>query len=318
MLNLSCIICAQLIAPSNVVYIIHCGHMFHERCLKQWIPYSETCPQCRRKCTQHNIFRVYFNLANLNESRMDFGAMQEQIDNSKLQIQLKESQLKDSKAELNLLKEKEKREKLENAIQRLKLTTIVNKAFKEQVALLNINRNLENKIKSLEEHIETLGKTSALIKASGADVEKIVKKVNNPTKLATWIIALKREVKKRDHKNSLLLDMIKQAQTRILNEKILRKTQEERMTQLVSENDQLKEKIKSASVGQCSSTQDLITIKMSSQKRGLKSGTNSPRLEQINTNAESTNSESTNNFEQTAPGQRVNTRYNLRVRKVYK
>ena len=28
-----------------------CGHFFHKRCIKQWLPQSATCPLCRRSMT---------------------------------------------------------------------------------------------------------------------------------------------------------------------------------------------------------------------------------------------------------------------------
>lgn len=54
---------------------------------------SKTCPQCRNKCTDRNIIRVYFNLANLDVSRIDVGSLQEQLDNVQLQLNLKETEL---------------------------------------------------------------------------------------------------------------------------------------------------------------------------------------------------------------------------------
>lgn len=37
MLNLNCVICAELFTQSDDVHVTTCGHMFHFTCLKQWM-----------------------------------------------------------------------------------------------------------------------------------------------------------------------------------------------------------------------------------------------------------------------------------------
>lgn len=37
MLNLNCVICAELFVASDDVRATNCGHMFHIACLKQWM-----------------------------------------------------------------------------------------------------------------------------------------------------------------------------------------------------------------------------------------------------------------------------------------
>lgn len=64
---------------------------------------SKTCPQCRNKCGERSIIRVYFNLANLDASRVDIGSLQEQLDNAKLQIKTKETELKTANDQIKSL-----------------------------------------------------------------------------------------------------------------------------------------------------------------------------------------------------------------------
>lgn len=45
----NCTICMSPIDRGDVVYDILCKHVFHCRCLDEWMHRSRTCPMCRRK-----------------------------------------------------------------------------------------------------------------------------------------------------------------------------------------------------------------------------------------------------------------------------
>jgi len=70
---------------------------------------SKTCPQCRNKCTTRNIIRVYFNLANLDVSRIDVGSLQEQLDNANLAMKMKEKECHKVETQMKDLKETQKK-----------------------------------------------------------------------------------------------------------------------------------------------------------------------------------------------------------------
>lgn len=70
---------------------------------------SKTCPQCRNKCTDRNITRVYFNCANLDCSRLDVGSLQEQLDNAQLQLKFKDKELQKAADEIKICKETQKK-----------------------------------------------------------------------------------------------------------------------------------------------------------------------------------------------------------------
>ncbi|EDW02723.1 GH22142 [Drosophila grimshawi] len=79
--------------------------MFHHLCLVQWLERSKTCPQGRYKCTMHKIRRVYFNFDTLNVTRIDVGALQEQLSNAKLAIENKEQECIKVKQEMKDLQD---------------------------------------------------------------------------------------------------------------------------------------------------------------------------------------------------------------------
>ncbi|XP_024884185.1 E3 ubiquitin-protein ligase TRAIP-like [Temnothorax curvispinosus] len=68
-MNIVCVICSDLLAPSDDVFQTPCGHIFHFACLIQWLERSKTCPQCRGKTTTDNIRRIYFNFSNNDGAR---------------------------------------------------------------------------------------------------------------------------------------------------------------------------------------------------------------------------------------------------------
>ncbi|XP_037956960.1 E3 ubiquitin-protein ligase TRAIP-like [Teleopsis dalmanni] len=250
MLNLNCVICAELFAPSDDVHVTNCGHMFHYTCLIQWMERSKTCPQCRNKCTTRNIFRIYFNLANLNESRVDIGSLQEQIDNLKLQAQVKNRELKVAEEEVKVLKDTRKKclKTIKNLEQQIKSNDFLIQSYVEQMKLVKTDQKvvdgLRNEVNSLKKQIETMDGVAALITACGSEADKIVKQENDPKKLALWITVLKRELRTCDQKKTDMRNMLKLVQTEARSEMKLKKEHEERISQLESENYQLVEKIK--------------------------------------------------------------------------
>ncbi|XP_013186306.2 proteoglycan 4 isoform X2 [Amyelois transitella] len=54
-----CTICTDPVNPADYLNVINCGHMFHCRCLEQWILRSKTCPQCRQEVSYERMYRVY-------------------------------------------------------------------------------------------------------------------------------------------------------------------------------------------------------------------------------------------------------------------
>lgn len=66
---------------------------------------SKSCPQCRNKCTERNIFRVYFNnIANLDTTQNTANLL-DSVDNLTLQIREKDQALKQAKEERLKLEE---------------------------------------------------------------------------------------------------------------------------------------------------------------------------------------------------------------------
>ncbi|XP_065368519.1 E3 ubiquitin-protein ligase TRAIP [Calliphora vicina] len=250
MLNLNCVICAEIFGASDDVHVTSCGHMFHTACLNQWLQRSKTCPQCRNKCTDRNIIRVYFNLANLDISRIDVGSLQEQLDNVQLQLKMKEKELQKAADHIKSSKETQKKcmktiAGLEKDLQS-KSFLILNYAEKTKMleSQVKVMDNLRKECKSLKDQVEAMDGVNTLLTSTMSDAEKLLKNENDPNILSVWVATLKRELRVCETKKSDMRAVLKTVQSDLRKEIEHKKKQEERISQLESENYQLLEKIK--------------------------------------------------------------------------
>lgn len=124
-MRLTCIVCRELLLPSDDVNVAPCGHFFHYTCWIGWLeryyqiflslstacedsdviccfPYrSKTCPQCRKKTTEKQLCRLYFNLAEgEGEEIEDAAAINSKLDSLSFNLRLKEKDLANVKEEL--------------------------------------------------------------------------------------------------------------------------------------------------------------------------------------------------------------------------
>ncbi|XP_075167410.1 TRAF interacting protein no poles [Haematobia irritans] len=250
MLNLNCVICAELFSQADDVHVTTCGHLFHIVCLKTWIQRSKTCPQCRNKCTERNIFRVYFNLANLDVSRIDVGSLQEQLDNANLQLKMKEREL--SKAEEQIKSSKETQKKCMKTIagleKEVKSNSFIVLNYVEKIKMLQnqvkVMESLRAEVTNLKAQIESMNGINTLLTSSMTEAEKLLKNESDPKVLSVWITTLKRELRVCEHKKADIRNQLKAVQTDLRKELDLKKSLEERIIQLESENYNLLEKVK--------------------------------------------------------------------------
>ncbi|EFA07352.2 E3 ubiquitin-protein ligase TRAIP [Tribolium castaneum] len=96
-MNITCIICSDLILPTSDIYTTPCGHIFHYACLIQWLERAQSCPQCRRKTTEKSVHRVYLNVNNA-EDDTDPATLQYKIDGLQFQLTLKDKDVQNYSA----------------------------------------------------------------------------------------------------------------------------------------------------------------------------------------------------------------------------
>ncbi|XP_034111732.1 E3 ubiquitin-protein ligase TRAIP [Drosophila albomicans] len=250
MLNLNCVICAELFTQSDEVYVTTCGHMFHHTCLMQWLERSKTCPQCRNKCTNRNIIRVYFNLANLDVSRIDVGSLQEQLDNANLAMKMKEQESNKVERQMKELKETQKKclKTIAGLEKNLQKKDFVVSSYVEQINVLKSDARVVDELrkenKSLKQQINTMEGVSAILTAGAADADRLLKNEANPNVLANWVSTLKRELRQCETKKTELRNVLKVVQNDLRKELEGKRRLEEQMSHLESDLYRAQEKLK--------------------------------------------------------------------------
>ncbi|XP_016958713.1 E3 ubiquitin-protein ligase TRAIP [Drosophila biarmipes] len=251
MLNLNCVICAELFGQADEVFATVCGHMFHHSCLNQWLDRSKTCPQCRNKCTTRNIFRVYFNLANLDVSRIDVGSLQEQLDNAKLSMKMIEKERSKDEQQMRNLKETQKKclKTIAGLEQKVQKKEFLISSYAEQISILKSDAQvvdgLRKENKSLKSQIQAMEGVSAILAAGSADAERLLKNEADPHVLANWVSTLKRELRQCESKKTELRNVVKLVQNDLRKEIELKRKLEERVSHLESDLYQAQEKLQS-------------------------------------------------------------------------
>ncbi|XP_068143669.1 E3 ubiquitin-protein ligase TRAIP [Drosophila tropicalis] len=284
MLNLNCVICAELFSQSDDVYVTTCGHMFHHQCLMQWLQRSQTCPQCRNKCTTRNVTRVYFNLANLDVSRIDVGTLQEQLDNANLALKIKEKDTKKLDQQIKDLKDTQKKcmKTIAGLEQKMQKNEFVMSSYVEQIKVLKSDSqvldSLRKENKSLKQQIHTMEGVSAMLDANSAEVERLLKNESNPHVLANWVATLKRELRQSETKKTELRNIIRVVQHDLRKELEIKRTMEERISHLESDLYQAQEKIESKASSASDSLNNSVGLNQNilALKKGEKRTTISP------------------------------------------
>lgn len=248
-MNLNCPICAELFLPSDDVHCTTCGHLFHYQCLIQWLERSATCPQCRHKCTQRNIIKVYFNQANLDASRMDVGTLQEKLDNTNLIIKMKDSEVLKANKELALLKETQKKcmKTITGLEEKVAQHKHVATAYAQQMQFLKgeikVVESLKAENSTLKSKLSLLDTVNDMITANQEETDKLLKESNDIRALGICITSLKKELRNADTKKTELRSQIKTLQQQARKASDVKKMLTDKLATLESENFHLKEKV---------------------------------------------------------------------------
>ncbi|KAH0534532.1 hypothetical protein KQX54_004898 [Cotesia glomerata] len=92
-MNCSCVICWVRLQATHNIIATDCGHIFHNKCLNEWIERSPTCPECRKDVNSTQIRRLYINFTNDDTIQDDPAVLQEQIDKLQYLTRFQESQI---------------------------------------------------------------------------------------------------------------------------------------------------------------------------------------------------------------------------------
>ncbi|XP_076633861.1 TRAF interacting protein no poles [Colletes latitarsis] len=199
-MNIVCVICSDLLIPSDDVFYTSCGHIFHFVCLTQWLERSKSCPQCREKTTSNKIRRIYFNFSNDDIIKDDKTSLQNKIDNLNYQLNLQKKDLNSHIEKIGILEKQntELKAEVRKTESELNVKTSAIYGLKEQIKFYKEESLavvvLRNEIELLRKKIGSYENIKTLLEASTEDIDELTSKTCDPNTLITYITVMKREM----------------------------------------------------------------------------------------------------------------------------
>ncbi|TGZ48023.1 hypothetical protein DBV15_05766, partial [Temnothorax longispinosus] len=206
-MSIVCVICSDLLAPSDDVFHTPCGHIFHFTCLIQWLERSKTCPQCRDRTIEQTIRRIYFNFSNSDNIAEDADAsLQNRIDSLILQLKLRDENLKLTEANGKLETQTAGlKQEVRNFESEMKGKNSVILALKEQIKFYKQQCSDANNYRKENEHLKKnlqhLKNVQSRINSSRREVDDKIMMTSDFSKLTTHIAVLKKELKHMSNKS---------------------------------------------------------------------------------------------------------------------
>ncbi|KYM98814.1 TRAF-interacting protein [Cyphomyrmex costatus] len=188
-MKILCVICQDLLSSSEDTIFTCCGHVFHHRCLLQWLERSKTCPQCRNKVTVDKIHKAHFTVSNteIATDNTDNLTLQGRIDSLKFQILLNEKNIKHYTSK-NIILEKQNsglRQEVRKVESEIKQKNSIIYALKEQINFFKENyqecdvlkQKLSQKEKEVEQFRENMEMHFAFCKSENLALQQRVKEL---------------------------------------------------------------------------------------------------------------------------------------------
>ena len=154
-MNVNCSTCLELLTPSDDLSSAPCGHTFHSYCIIQWFETGKSnCPQCRAKCHEKQLRRVYFTeAANVSlDSQTSVNTLQDRLDSLTFKLRCSDNEIKNAN------------EAKDNAIA-------------QAVALRDEIRHVESKLSSVKQDIIDIKQENRILRGQKEKTEKSRKEV---------------------------------------------------------------------------------------------------------------------------------------------
>ncbi|KAJ6600718.1 E3 ubiquitin-protein ligase TRAIP, partial [Pseudolycoriella hygida] len=250
-MSIQCTICMSNLSVNDAANAATCGHVFHELCLVQWFQRSKTCPQCRARCDERHVRRLYFSAA-LNSSVVDADLLQVDVDNLNGELRTLKSDLEKKNVEIKRLRDRQEASKLaflgmENEMiltknQMLKVTLQLAKLTSEVDVLRAVEKDLNEQLeqKSNLEFIKDILESDATV----SEVKAILEQKPDVQKLVNLVCMYKREVAKANRNRDEALNTRRVCQEE--NKKFRKRIKDltEKINELESDNYKLKDDMK--------------------------------------------------------------------------
>ncbi|XP_071565984.1 E3 ubiquitin-protein ligase TRAIP-like isoform X1 [Temnothorax nylanderi] len=241
-MKILCIICHDLLISSEDIFFTRCGHVFHHRCLLQWLERSETCPQCRAKVTENRIHKAHFTVSNTETvaDNADNLSSQSRIDSLKFQILLNEKNIKYYTSKNSILEKQNAglRQEVRKVESEINQKNSVIYALREQIKHFKEKSEFLRKKLSWEENMH-----NALSMGTLEDVQEMVGNRTDRNTLLNCISDLKEISLKKTRKIESLRSQLTMHRDSLAEERSKTSEFEQRLAFSESENLSLRHRI---------------------------------------------------------------------------
>lgn len=250
-MNISCVICSDLFVSVDNIFTTPCGHIFHHVCLIQWMERKKDCPQCRQKCTERNIFRVYFNnTVNLDSSSVNSANLIETVDNLTLKLRESEMALKSREHEKSKLEDTlhAKEKKIKKQESTISQSNQIIATMRHEIDLLSSSRAsykiIEAENVELKAKMALLQTVETVLSASQADIDDILKQNFSVKDLSVMVGSLRRELNCSEERKNVMRKQLQALKNELRAEQEQKKKLEELLSNYESRNHSLTNQLK--------------------------------------------------------------------------
>lgn len=212
---------------------------------------KKDCPQCRSKCTERSIIRIYFNnIANLDSSQVNSANLIETIDNLTLQVREKDLKLKRIEQEkLDLeatMTKKDKQVKKLDALSAQHNQIIA--TMKHEIDLLSTSRAsykiVESENAELKAKLDLMQSVESVLSASQREVDEVLKQNLSVKDLSVMVGTLRRELHANEIRKNELRKQLQTARNDLRMEQDEKRKLQEKISFYESENHTLNNRIR--------------------------------------------------------------------------
>ncbi|XP_070507289.1 E3 ubiquitin-protein ligase TRAIP-like isoform X2 [Chironomus tepperi] len=216
---------------------------------------KKDCPQCRQKCTEKSIFRIYFNTTNLDSS-LNSANLVHTVDNLTFKIREQDISLRNleeekKKLEENLHTKEKKIKSLDASVSHF--NQVISTIKHERDMLINQRMNykaIEAENLELKAKLNLLQIVESIMTASQKEIDDIMRQNLSSKDLTMMLGALRRELNNTESRKNELRRQLQSVRNDLRSEQEERKKLEEELSKMESENHLIMNKFKRVKIDQ--------------------------------------------------------------------
>ncbi|XP_059615067.1 E3 ubiquitin-protein ligase TRAIP [Phlebotomus argentipes] len=249
-MNIICPICTECVLPNEDLCANSCGHIFHYPCIRQWIERSQTCPQCRKQCTEKYLNRIFFTVAAGECTEQD-------VANLERKLEILNQNYQEQSKKFDNLQEEAKKLRSDNKKSAKTIIALADKARSKEFALRNFqtemkkikdelleHQGIKKELDALKNRVDLVSSIEVLLDSNHSNVQQLLAKRPSMDTLAYMVSNLKRDlIKVVSSRNDLKTTLI-QTKNILKEEKQRREQLQDQLSVVESEKYELERQIR--------------------------------------------------------------------------